>query len=99
MGPAEVAFWACLLLVAHTYVLYPVVLFVAYGLAQLGRDCAYLARGADRRRPPLDEDALPAVSVVIPAYNEEDALGAKLANLAAMDYPREKLEVVFVSDG
>ena len=96
---AEVAFWACLLLLAHTYLLYPVALFGAYGLAQLRRDCRYLARGADRRRPTLPEPDLPALSLVVPAHNEEDVLAAKLVNLAMLDYPSDKLEVVFVSDG
>jgi cellulose synthase/poly-beta-1,6-N-acetylglucosamine synthase-like glycosyltransferase len=95
----EVAFWACLLLVAHTYLLYPVTLFVAYALTQLRRDCGYLAVGVDRRRAPLRDGDLPYLSLVVPAYNEAGVLPDKLANLAALDYPREKLEVVFVSDG
>ena len=95
----EVAFWVCFVLVAHTYVLYPAILFVAYAAAQLRRDCGYLAAGRDRRRARLADEALPPVSLVVPAYNEARVLPAKLANLAALDYPREKLDVVFVSDG
>lgn len=98
-SPWEAVFWISLLLVAQTYVLYPAVLFVAYGTAQLRRDCRYLARGAERRCRELHDAALPAVSVVIPAHNEERVLPAKLANLAQLDYPADRLEVVFVSDG
>jgi cellulose synthase/poly-beta-1,6-N-acetylglucosamine synthase-like glycosyltransferase len=96
---AEATFWACVLLVAHTYALYPALLFAAYGLAQVQRDLDYLARGGDRRRRPLPEPELPGVSVVIPAHNEEAVLRGKLANLDALDYPADRLEVVFVSDG
>ena len=96
---AEVAFWTCLLLVLHTYALYPALLFVAYGLAQVRRDLDYLARGANRRRRWLPDADLPPVSLVIPAHNEEAVLPAKLANVAALDYPDDRLDVVFVSDG
>jgi cellulose synthase/poly-beta-1,6-N-acetylglucosamine synthase-like glycosyltransferase len=95
----EVAFWSCLVLVAHTYLVYPAMLFVAYALAQLRRDCGYLAAGADRRRARLLDGQLPRLTLVVPAYNEAGVLPAKLANIAGLDYPREKLEVVFVSDG
>ena len=98
-SPWEALFWASLLLVAHTYLLYPAVLFVAYGVAQLRRDCRYLARGSDRRCRDLSDDELPPVSLVIPAHNEEEGLPAKLANLAELDYPADRLEIVFVSDG
>jgi biofilm PGA synthesis N-glycosyltransferase PgaC len=98
-SPWEAVFWISLLLVAHTYLLYPAVLFVAYGVAQLRRDCRYLARGADRRCRELLDHELPAVSLIIPAHNEEEVLPAKLANLAELDYPADRLEVVFVSDG
>jgi cellulose synthase/poly-beta-1,6-N-acetylglucosamine synthase-like glycosyltransferase len=95
----EILFWTSLFLVAHTYLLYPAILFVAYGMAQLRRDCRYLARGADRRCHELHDDELPAVSLIIPAHNEEAALPAKLVNLIELDYPADRLEVIFVSDG
>ena len=95
----EIVFWTSLFLVVHTYLLYPAILFVAYGMAQLQRDCRYLARGADRRCRELHDDELPAVSLIIPAHNEEAALPAKLVNLVELDYPADRLEVVFVSDG
>ena len=99
MGLLEVVFWVSLVLVAHTYLVYPAVLFVAYALAQLRRDCGYLAAGSDRRRARLPDAELPGVTLVVPAYNEAAVLPRKLENLARLDYPREKLEVVFVSDG
>jgi cellulose synthase/poly-beta-1,6-N-acetylglucosamine synthase-like glycosyltransferase len=96
---AKIAFWTCALLTAHTYVLYPVVLFVAYAIAQIRRDMHYLVGRRDRRRPTLDPRDLPAVSLVVPAYNEDAHLADKLANIRALDYPCDKLQVVFVSDG
>jgi len=95
----ELVFWGCLFLVAYTYLLYPLVLLLAYGLEQLRRDLGYLGGRRDRRCSALKPEELPAVSVVIPAYNEEAHLAAKLANLRELNYPAGKLEVIFVSDG
>jgi cellulose synthase/poly-beta-1,6-N-acetylglucosamine synthase-like glycosyltransferase len=95
----EVAFWACFALIAHTYAVYPALLFVVYAFSQLRRDCGYLAAGSDRRRARLPEDALPPLSLVVAAHNEAAVLPAKLANLRELDYPAHKLDVVFVSDG
>jgi cellulose synthase/poly-beta-1,6-N-acetylglucosamine synthase-like glycosyltransferase len=63
------------------------------------RDWQYLVSRRDRRRIPRDPVELPAVSFIIPAYNEERHLPAKLKNLAELDYPKEVLEILFVSDG
>lgn len=95
----EVVFWSCFLLVAHTYLLYPVSLLVASVAVQTSRDWRYLVTRRDRRRIRQDPVELPTVSFIIPAYNEERHLPAKLGNLAELDYPKELLEILFVSDG
>lgn len=41
----------------------------------------------------------PMVSLLVPAFNERQHLAEKLRNLAQMDYPDGRLEVIFVSDG
>ncbi len=41
---------------------------------------------------------LPSVSLVISAYNEADVIRVKLENTVALDYPRDLLEVVVISD-
>lgn len=82
-------FWACFFLVVYTYLLYPVVLFLASSTARRWGRSAVAPGGG----------VLPSVSLVIAAHNEERYLTAKLANLAALDYPRDRLEILFVSDG
>ena len=98
MMVATLAFWTCLLLVAHTYFLYPLFLVCASALVQVGRDWRYLRTRQDRR-PPTTPGTLPSVTLIVPAYNEEERLADKLANLRAIDYPRERFEAIFVSDG
>jgi len=41
----------------------------------------------------------PMVTIVIAAYNEEESIGATIENKLALDYSREKLEVLVISDG
>src|SRR5262245_63375037 len=99
MGLAKFVFWTSFLLVAHTYLLYPIVLFLAYSLVQVRRDWRYLRSRRDSRSPSQDAAQLPAVSVIIAAYNEEARLHHKLANIRRLDYPRDRLQVIVVSDG
>jgi len=85
--------------VAHTYVLYPAFLFVACAAVQIQRDWRYLSTRRDRRSTAAAADALPAVSLIISAHNEQAHLRDKLTNIRACDYPPDRLEVIFVSDG
>jgi poly-beta-1,6-N-acetyl-D-glucosamine synthase len=79
-----VLFWGASAAVVWTYAGYP--LFIALA-----------ARW--RPRPHRQDDALPTVSLVIPAYNEAGCIGAKLDNALSLDYPADKLEVWVVADG
>jgi cellulose synthase/poly-beta-1,6-N-acetylglucosamine synthase-like glycosyltransferase len=96
---AEYIFWVCLFLIAYTYVFYPIVLFIAYALSQVRRDCRYLSGRHNRRASTLAPEQLPTVTLIIPAYNEQTCLPNKILNLAQIDYAMEKVETVCVSDG
>ncbi len=50
-------------------------------------------------RPPKDCGIEPSVSVVITAFNEEEAILRTVACCYGADYPRDKLEVIVVDDG
>ena len=98
MTAVEVFFWLCFLLVLHTYVLYPALLFVTSSVVQIWRDWQYLYGRRDRRTS-AESMELPAVSLIIPVHNEERHLPDKLASLRGLDYPKERLDILFVSDG
>lgn len=49
--------------------------------------------------PPPDDDALPTLTVVVPAYNEGPGVARTLESLLASDYPRARLRVIAVNDG
>jgi cellulose synthase/poly-beta-1,6-N-acetylglucosamine synthase-like glycosyltransferase len=99
MAVAAYLFWACAILVIHTYVLYPLLLFLAYSTVQIKRDWRYLTGRRDRRRAPPPAEQLPAVSLVVAAYNEQARLLDKIRNVGELDYPPDKLEVIIASDG
>lgn len=44
------------------------------------------------------EDYLPSVSMIIAAYNEEKVIGRKIENSLSLNYPKDKLEIIVMSD-
>ena len=43
--------------------------------------------------------ALPHITIVIPAYNEEKSIRQKIHNLYRLDYPHDKFDVILYDDG
>lgn len=78
-------FWFGLFGTVYAYVVFPVLV----GL---------LARRRDTAPTPHDSDATVRVTVIVPAYNEERSLPAKIRNVLDAGYPRELLDVLVVSD-
>ena len=50
-------------------------------------------------RAPRDRGIEPSVSIIITAFNEEEAIFRSVEACYAVDYPPEKLEIVVVDDG
>jgi hyaluronan synthase len=50
-------------------------------------------------RPSKDHGLEPHVAIVMPGFNEEEAIANSLRSLLALDYPVDKLELVAVDDG
>jgi len=84
-GYITTAFWVAVLIVLYAYAGYPVVLMVL-GVFRAGRPA------------PSVTGSLPKVSLLISAYNEAAVIEDKLVNSLDLDYPRELLEIVVVSD-
>lgn len=57
-----------------------------------------LLRGAVPEPLALDDSQLPTISFILSAYNEEAVLREKLENTLALDYPKEKIDIVVLSD-
>jgi poly-beta-1,6-N-acetyl-D-glucosamine synthase len=60
----------------------------------------FLTRGRRHRRVrDLADEDLPSVAFLVAAYNEEVVIAKKIRNCLDLDYPADKLQLVFVSDG
>jgi len=85
---AEVFLWLSLGLLVYGQLGYPLVLSA---LARL------IGRKQVRTIEP--EPVAPPVSLIVAAYDEGEIIAAKVADALALDYPRERLEVIVASDG
>jgi len=79
-----VFFSLCVALILWVYAGYPLFLLLV----------THLSNGKPVRRNPI----APSVTLIISAYNEGQVIRKKLENSLALDYPRERLEVLVVSD-
>jgi cellulose synthase/poly-beta-1,6-N-acetylglucosamine synthase-like glycosyltransferase len=80
---AQVVFVAAMAIIAFIYAGYPALM---------------LALSIILKRPVRRDDITPRVSVIIAAYNEERDIEAKLKNTLALDYPRDRMEIIVASD-
>lgn len=85
-----IVFFTSLWIVVYTYLGYGAIVWVWLKLRN--------AFGLKRPERAEVRD-WPAVTLLIAAYNEVDILPEKLANCYALDYPKDRLHFLFVSDG
>ncbi len=90
---AAIVFWLSASLIVYTHVGYPVALAVLVWIRGRQRD-----RQLDKL-VAAGSSPVPSVSLLIPAYDEEEVIAAKVANALALDYPREQLQIIVASDG
>jgi hyaluronan synthase len=67
------------------------ILISSYVLSRFGLAVFY--------RPPKDRGIEPTVAIIVPAYNESEAVARTIHSCLALDYPRDKIEIVVVNDG
>ncbi|HNV81521.1 MAG: glycosyltransferase [Tenuifilaceae bacterium] len=81
-----VIFWIASLLLFHTYILYPFILWLLT-INSKPRSTAFTL-----------EDELPFVSVIMAAHNEEMVIGQKIDSIFKTGYPATKIELLVGSD-
>jgi cellulose synthase/poly-beta-1,6-N-acetylglucosamine synthase-like glycosyltransferase len=85
----------CVLLIIYHHIGYPLFLKWAQP-AHAANDTPIEPRQYASR---VSDQALPTITLIIPAYNEQQWITDKLLNCAALDYPSEKLNVIVAVDG
>jgi cellulose synthase/poly-beta-1,6-N-acetylglucosamine synthase-like glycosyltransferase len=72
-----------LFLILYVYIIYPIFLFVLSKCFS---------------KPLMEQSFEPSASIIIAAYNEEKHIKRRIENCLTLDYPREKMEIIVVSD-
>jgi cellulose synthase/poly-beta-1,6-N-acetylglucosamine synthase-like glycosyltransferase len=85
MAVVEIVFWIAVGLIVYTHIGYPLALAA---LARLRSEPEY----GVQPEPPK-------VSLIVAAHDEGEVIEAKVRNVLALDYPRERLELIVASDG
>ena len=92
MTVLKIVFWICIFLVFYTYLGYGLLLWLLVQIKRIVRGKAV--------KPALPADpALPEVTLLICAYNEQDIVKMKMENTYQLDYPKDKLHIMWVTDG
>lgn len=86
----EILFWVGISIVFYNFIGYPIIAYLVVKFRQF--------RGTAIENL-IDENYEPAVTFVIPAYNEERWIVDKIANSLALEYPKDKLHFLLVTDG
>lgn len=84
MASERVVFWISVVLVGYTYLGYPLLLWMWSAL---------------RPRAPRRGRFEPSVSLLVIAHNEAARIRERLENLLALDYPRDRMDILLASDG
>ncbi len=85
----QILFWLLIFIVVYTYVGYGIVLYAMVTIKRFFKG----------RLIESDESYEPDVTLFIAAYNEKDYVQNKMSNSLALEYPKDKLHIVWVTDG
>jgi cellulose synthase/poly-beta-1,6-N-acetylglucosamine synthase-like glycosyltransferase len=85
MTTLEIIYFIIVFIILYTYIGYPASMWIASRLVKA------------RNNDGLTEYR-PAVSIMIAAYNEEQSIYNTVMNKLDLDYPKDKLEIVIISD-
>ncbi|MBU0764052.1 MAG: glycosyltransferase family 2 protein [Bacteroidetes bacterium] len=85
---AEVVFWVLFALIIYSY--------LGYGLIMLLLSFFRTTAGTDE---VMEETSLPEVTLFITAYNEISHVHDKIRNSLEINYPKDKLKHIWITDG
>lgn len=92
MNYIETIFWISIALLFYSYVGYGM---IVYGILRVRN----LFNRKKERPNLIKQGSLPNATILIAAYNEIDCISEKVQNTLALEYPENKLQVMFVTDG
>jgi cellulose synthase/poly-beta-1,6-N-acetylglucosamine synthase-like glycosyltransferase len=84
----ETIFWICIFIVFYSYVGYGIVIYILVNI-----------KNKFTTNVKYDLQFEPEVTLVVPCFNEADYIEDKIKNSLLLDYPQNKLKLIFISDG
>ncbi|MFT6717206.1 MAG: cellulose synthase/poly-beta-1,6-N-acetylglucosamine synthase-like glycosyltransferase [Saprospiraceae bacterium] len=82
-------FWGCSSIVFYTYLGYGIILFLLVKLKAI----------FIKEHPKFESPFLPKVTLFVAAYNEISCIKEKVKNMFEIDYPADRLQILFITDG
>ncbi len=86
----EIIFWILLFILFYTYIGYALILFVLVKIKKLL---------FPNRTIKFDSSFEPEVCLFVTAFNEKDYVKQKVENSFSLDYPKEKIQYLWITDG
>ncbi|KHJ38038.1 beta-monoglucosyldiacylglycerol synthase [Pedobacter glucosidilyticus] len=84
-------FWFSLFVVFYAFLGYGILLFILIKLKRIFKPKKDIKN--------LVDSHLPSTTLLIAAFNEEDFIEEKIQNCLAIDYPKDKFQILFITDG
>jgi len=86
----KIIFWILLFIIVYTYVGYGILLYLIIKIRRAFKI---------GNKPSPNPDYEPEVTLFIAAYNEKEYVEAKMKNSLELEYPKDKLNIIWVTDG
>lgn len=84
----ELLFWICIFIVFYSYIGYGIVIYIIVKI-----------KNAITSKVKFDASFEPEVTLIVPCFNEAEYIEEKIQNSLELDYPKDKLKLIFISDG
>lgn len=82
-------FWICFFIIFYTFFGYGILLYLLVRIKRLVKKPFLFSSTYD----------LPSVTVIVAAFNEEGLIEEKIKNCLELNYPKNKLQLIFITDG
>lgn len=90
MATLQILFWILLFIIFYAYAGYGILLFFLVRIKRLF---------GNKKKSADFPESEPDVTLFIAAFNEKDFVAEKMKNSKELDYPADKLHIVWVTDG
>jgi len=87
----KIILWLSLFIAFYTFAGYGLLLFIIIKLKRIFK--------GRKQVTDIDADLLPTCTLIVAAYNEGSIIAEKINNSLALNYPADKLKIIFVTDG